>query len=133
MKQITLLISTLLLSTIVWAQESLSLPGQRVLAYETHKIEKGGPVFVFLPGIYRGYSLEESFIQMLKKQNLPFVLMHFAEHPDSVALTGAIAPQFSNVNAAELANEVAAVVKTLKIDFPVPVTLSYSAVDCAFR
>jgi len=121
-----------LLSVSAWAQSTLQLSNNRVLSYETFSMDAKGPVFVFLPGIYRGYSSEEELDQkvlnLLKQSGFPFVFMHFAEHPESVSLTGKATPNYSAVDAKALAGEVAALVTHLKIKHAIPVTLSFSSV-----
>jgi pimeloyl-ACP methyl ester carboxylesterase len=136
MKKIILILSAVffasLFTTASWAQQqTLPLSGNRVLAFEASQVDQPGPVFIFLPGIYRGFSSQEEFVKILKKQNTPYVLMHFAEHPDSVALTGKETPDFSKTNADELANEVLVLVRYLKIKQAIPVTLSFSSIVTA--
>jgi len=124
-----------LLSVSAWAQSTLQLSNNRTLAYETFSMDAKGPVFVFLPGIYRGYSsaekLDQEVLNLLKQSGFPFVLMHFAEHPESVALSGKATPNYSTVDAQDLADEVSALVSHLKIKHAIPVTLSFSSVITA--
>ncbi len=128
MSKITILLGLLFLSTFTWADQVLQLPNHRVVAYESFKADADGPVFIFLPGIYRGFNSNEAFVQSLQKHDIPYVLMNFAEHPDSVAKTGKETPSFADVTAKTLADEVSALAKELKIKQAVPVTLSYSAI-----
>jgi pimeloyl-ACP methyl ester carboxylesterase len=136
MKKIISVLSTLFLTTIFttvsWAQQqTLALSGNRVLAFESFQADQPGPVFIFLPGIYRGFSSQYEFVKLMQRQNMPYVLVNFAEHPDSVALTGKVTPDFSKTDADELANEVLTLVQHLKIKQPVPVTLSFSSIVTA--
>lgn len=131
MKKMIFLLSTVFFSTVVFAQQALPLSHHRVLSYESFKADQPGPVFIFLPGIYRGFSADEEFAKLLKEQDIPFVTIHFAEHPHSVALTGAETPDFSQTDATALADEVRMIAQELKIKKPIPVTLSFSSVVTA--
>ncbi len=120
-----------------WAESKLELSNNRVLVYETSDLDQPGPVFLFMPGIFRGLTMNEDtsklpdvqkipFSQFLKEKKIPFILMHFAEQPASVAATGSVRPDFSNTNADVLADEVLALTKQLKLKHVIPISLSFS-------
>jgi pimeloyl-ACP methyl ester carboxylesterase len=127
MKQILTFSFSFLFLTITWAAQ-LKLSDHRTLSYEAYLADQKGPVFIFLPGIYRGYFSEEKVLVSLRERQIPYVTLHFAEQPASVALTTKEAPDFSNIKAQDLAEEVASLAQELKIDQPLPVTLSYSGI-----
>jgi pimeloyl-ACP methyl ester carboxylesterase len=126
-----------LLPAFSWAESKLELSNNRVLVYETSDLDQPGPVFIFMPGIFRGLSMNEDtsklpeeqripFTQLLKDKKIPFVLMNFAEQPASVAATGSARPDFSHTTADVLADEVLALAQHLNLKQAIPVSLSFS-------
>jgi len=118
-------------SSLVFGEklETLALPKNRVLGYHAQiQKDETKPVLVFMPGIYRGHYAKEPFLKFLKAKKISYVTFHFAEHPESVVLTGKDTPDFSDVTVKDLADEVSAVANELQITQAVPVSLSYSAV-----
>ena len=112
------------------AIKSLKMDTGRYIAYEANLTQTNKPTFVFLPGIYRGWTADDEFIKLLNKENINFVALHYSLQPESILkitkneiayVTG------HNYTSIDLAQEVEFVLKKLRITKPIIVSLSYSS------
>jgi hypothetical protein len=84
------------------------------------------PTLILLPGIFRGFLLEEDYLKVLNRRKLNWVAWHTSRHPESL-MTGNQNPWFHQVTSQELAAELVILKRALKINSPILVSLSYSA------
>ncbi|MFN3698396.1 MAG: hypothetical protein ACK4VO_13240 [Pseudobdellovibrio sp.] len=110
--------------------QSLKIENGRYVSYEAHLNHSDKPVFIFLPGIFRGWTAEDEFIKLLRKEKMNFIAIHYSLHPESVSKIGQQEIAYvsnHNYTAQDLAFEVEYVINKLKIKMPLIVSLSYSS------
>lgn len=108
----------------------LKLSNGRYMAYEKGLYKASEPTLVLLPGVFRGLLSKDPAVQLLKKQKINFVTLHFSAHPESlyaVPVTETAAVKLINYSSKDFSEEVLALVNFLKIKNPVFVGLSYSS------
>ncbi|MCK6597281.1 MAG: hypothetical protein L6Q37_02870 [Bdellovibrionaceae bacterium] len=100
-----------------------------VIAYEKSIPNPQNPVLVLLPGIFRGLTIENSFLKKLTENKINWVSFHFSLQPESHLLikNTSVFQLFSQVNLDELRNEPFLLTSALKINKPIFVSLSYSS------
>lgn len=113
-----------------FAIQSLKIDTGRYVAYELNLEASNQPTFIFLPGIYRGWTSEDTFIKNLKKEHINFVALHYSLQPESILQipqneTAFVKNHFYTDS--DLAQEVEILIKNLKISKPLLVSLSYSS------
>ncbi len=118
--------------TVVKAQniKSLKIETGRYIAYENHIINPEAPVFIFLPGIYRGLDSRDQFVLKAIEQKINFITLNFSAHPESIAQVPILEisyPDKHNYSSKDFATEVEKLITDLKIKNPIIVSLSYSS------
>lgn len=102
---------------------------QRV-AYESSITDPNKGTLILLPGIYRGMTSKDPFVQGLLQQNVNFVALHFSTQPASVSAYDSKQKTYfdggQNVSSKKFAEEVESVIEKLNIKKPLIVSLSYS-------
>jgi len=130
-KALTLL-SLILLSAIQSQAviKSIKMDNGRHIAYEANLTQNNKATFVFLPGVYRGWTANDEFIKILKKENINFVAIHYSLQPESILKIAKNESAYiasHSYTAIDLAQEVEFTLKKLKITQPIIVSLSYSS------
>jgi pimeloyl-ACP methyl ester carboxylesterase len=108
----------------------------RTLAYTASFADPNQPVLVFLPGLFRGWNLSDSFIQILIQRQIGFVALEFSTQLASIlSLAPLEAPHFvasPMLQADRLRSEVESLVfEHLELKKPILVSLSYSTLVSA--
>ncbi|MFN8790329.1 MAG: alpha/beta fold hydrolase [Bdellovibrionales bacterium] len=114
------------LSVRAQSDQVITLADQRQIVVKTSLSPSSSkPTFLFLPGIYRGFYAQEPFLKQLTARKINWVSIHLSRHPESI-LAGT--PVFrSLITSEQLAGEVAQVRRSLKIQKPIVVSLSYTS------
>ena len=105
------------------------LSNDRRMFFESFNMaDTSKPTLVFFPGIYSALAGDSEFFAYLESKNIPYVNFHFSSHPKSISSLNPDEelPSFEGLTSEELANEVVQLVQNLKLERPIPVTLSYS-------
>lgn len=124
------LILVLLFSVQVFALESYKIERGRYVAIENNVLDANKTTLIFLPGVFRGLDLRDTVMQQAQKMNMNFVSIHFSLHPESILQIPANETPYHKIHSykvADLAQEVLAIIKVLKLKKPVIVGLSYSS------
>lgn len=137
-----LLIQSLILSVMTFASilvhaeveavklKSFKVKNGQYVAYQSHIVDSAKATLIFLPGINRGLDSRDEVIRHARAMKLNFVSLHFSLHPESLLKIPANetpAYKFQSYSTATLANEVDALITSLKINKPIIVGLSYSS------
>jgi hypothetical protein len=108
-------------------------PGQ-IVSYRAMIVDATKPTFIFMPGIYRGWSAQDPVIVNLQKRGLNVVTMEFSTHYQSFRYLSEL-PHFaggSRLDRKIFADEVQAVAQAVarshRVRNFVPVSLSYSGI-----
>lgn len=121
------IILSLLLGLASFAQDEkvITLKDRsQIYAISSITQESDSPTFIFLPGIYRGYYKDESFLGRLSARKINWIAMHFSRHPESVLAGSPV--WLMPTSSSQLAHEVLQVKRAFKIKKPIVVSLSYS-------
>jgi len=124
-------LACLFLAVNAFGLESLKIETGRYVAIENNVLNVKNPTFIFLPGINRGLDGRDEFMKIAQKAKISFVSMHFSAHPESIMMIPKNETpyfKFHKLSAADLADEVLAVIKAYKIAKPIIVGLSYSSI-----
>lgn len=110
-------------------------PGEKVY-YFSSIVHPKKLTLILLPGVFRGLQKEDSIIKLLEDKKINFVAIHFSGHPKSIIqykpIEKTIFAGGKGLTSEMLAHEVDAVVDQLKIEKPIPVSLSYSSTVVPF-
>lgn len=104
--------------------------GQNV-AFDAQIFDPNQPTLILLPGIFRGLQRQDAFVKKLIEKRMNFVALHFSTQPASVATYSTDGEVFFDraprISSEVFAGEVEALVKALRIQKPLAISLSYSA------
>lgn len=108
----------------------ITLKNGLVISYEASLGQPQNPTFLFLPGVYRGFTSDDEFIKQLTKTNTNWVSFHYSLQPASHIFVKKVNPYslFEKITLQELSQEPLLVAQYLKIQKPIFVSISYSSV-----
>lgn len=125
-------ISTLLFSASAFAELEkglIKIKADQAVAYEANIIDPNQVTLILMPGIFRGLSTrtQDALLNQLTEQNINWVSYHFSAHPESIIQSMGNNGTTQAVDTKILAEESRQVVKQLKVEKPLYVSLSYSS------
>lgn len=110
--------------------KSFKVKNGQYVAYQSNIVDESKATLILLPGINRGLDSRDEVIRRARAMKLNFVSLHFSLHPESLLkIPSGETPAFKlqSYSSATLANEVDALITSLKIYKPIIVGLSYSS------
>lgn len=114
------------------AIKTLKIQNGRYVSYETNSVgQNEKPTLILLPTLLRGWTENDEFVKILKKENINFVTIHYSLQPESILKIPKTELPYVTANSyqiSDLSSEVEHVIRKLNLKQPIIVGTNYSSV-----